>query len=179
MKAMWLPLIIISAALTGCAVPKQQPKISLVSVFDKDQAERMMAEGTNSIKGSSLMRQVNGGVVTCAGRAVALFPATQYAIERMRFIYGSDTSGTVGAMSLQTNPEPFTNTDPDYRRMIKTTQCDAQGFFKFEKLSDGEFIVLTTIFWKSNPNSAFYEGGGMMRKIKVQSGEVKEIVIAP
>jgi len=179
MKAIGLTLIIVSAVLTGCAVPKQQSKISLVSVFDKDQAERMMIEGTNSIKGSSLMRQVNGGVVSCAGQIVRLLPATPYAIERMRFIYGSDTSGTASAMSLQTNPEPFTNTDLDYQRIGKTTQCDTQGFFKFEKLSDGEFIVITRIFWKSNPNSAFYEGGGMMRKIKVQSGEVKEIVIAP
>ena len=175
----WLSLILVVVALTGCAVPKQQPKISLVSVFDKEQAEKLMAEGNNTIKGSALMRQVSGGVVSCAGQAIQLIPATAYANERMLAIYGNDISGMVNAASLQMNPDPFIYTDPEYLRLNKGTQCDAQGYFKFEKIADGEFIVFSRITWKANPNSLFFEGGAMMRKIKVQGGEVKELVIAP
>lgn len=74
---------------------------------------------------------------------------------------------------------PFETTDPDYERLSKRTLCDAQGFFKFEKLADGEFFVTSSVTWKANPNSPFFEGGWMMRRVKVERGETKELVLAP
>jgi hypothetical protein len=171
-------LFSVSLGLAGCAVPKQQ-KFSLTSTFDKEQAQKLMLEGKNSIKGSALMRQVNGGVVTCAGQVIQLIPATAYAQERMRYLYGNDTRGFRNAFVSQMNPDPFEYTDPAYAQITKMGTCDAQGFFKFEKLSDGEFFLISRITWKANPNSFSDEGGFMMRKVKLSGGEQVELVMAP
>jgi hypothetical protein len=168
----------LAISVAGCAVP-QQPKIDLLSKFDKEHAERLLSEGKNTIKGSALMRQVGGGVVTCAGQAVSLIPATAYATERMTHLYRTDTGGTRPASVLQMNREPFSNTNPEYYAATRRGMCDAQGFFKFDKVADGDFYITTVIRWKSNPNSPMYEGGAMMRKVSVANGETKEIVIAP
>lgn len=179
MKKSVILAIAACAVLAGCAAPKQQAKIKLHTLLNKEQAEMLMSDGSNTIKGSALMRQVSGGVVTCAGQNVSIVPATNYAYERVRHLYGSDTAGTRNAFVIQNNPEPFETTDEDYQKYQKRTLCDAQGFFKFEKLADGEFFVISAITWKANPNSVYFEGGWMMRKVKVSGGEVKEIVIAP
>ena len=181
MKKSALVAILSSAILMGCAAPKPQPqqKIKLYTLFNKEQAEQQMADGNNTIKGSALMRQVSGGVVTCAGQTISVYPATTYAYERIRNLYGSDTAGTRNAFAIQNNPDPFETTDVDYQKYQKRTLCDTQGFFKFEKMADGEFFIVSAITWKANPNSQFYEGGWMMRKVKLSGGEVKEIVIAP
>jgi len=168
----------VAIVLFGCASPTKQ-KISLQSTFNKEQAQKLMAAGPNTIKGSALMRQVGGAVVTCAGQAIGLYPVTEYSTERVKHIYGNDNIGMISAFVAQHNLNPFENTDEDYRTLSKSTQCDAQGFFKFEKIADGEFYLTSSIMWKSNPSSMYYEGGIMMRKVKVQGGEIKELVMAP
>lgn len=174
-----MSVAVLAFLIAGCALPPAQPKIRLLTTFDKVQAEKLLMDGPNTIKGSSLMRQVNGGVVTCAGESVQLLPATTYAAERVRHIYGSDTAGIRLASVAQSNPEPFETTDPDFESRFKNTTCDAQGYFKFERVADGEFFVLSGIVWKANPRSVIFEGGFMMRRIKVQGGETKELVLTP
>jgi hypothetical protein len=165
--------------VTSCAQNKPITKLYLVSIFSKEETSRLASPGINSIKGSSLMRQVGGGVVTCAGQQIALIPATNYASERMRYIYGSDKAGYRSVLSMQNSPPAFSETDPDYLNLQKNTLCDAQGFFKFEKIADGDFFLLSTIAWKADPNSFVYEGGTMLRKVHVEGGEMAELVIAP
>ena len=97
----------------------------------------------------------------------------------MRYIYGSDKAGYRSVLSMQNSPPAFSETDPDYLNLQKTTLCDAQGFFKFEKIADGDFFLLSTIAWKADANSFVYEGGTMLRKVHVESGEIAELVIAP
>ena len=165
-------------ALSGCA-SKPPQKIALQNTFDGAEATRLLSPGTSTIKGSALMRQVGGGVVTCAGQDVRLVPATSYAKERMINLYGSIDKGTRSAFLLQTNSEPFESTHPNYVGLQRVTTCDAQGFFKFEGVASGEFFVMSTITWKANPSSVFYEGGSMMRRVIVDTSEAKELVIAP
>lgn len=174
-----IALVLCALTLVACGTRQPQPKIQLHTMFNTEQAQQLMREGTNTIKGSALMRQVSGGVVTCAGQFVGLVPATTYAYERIRHLYGSDLSGTRNAFLAQNNPDPFESTDPNYTEMQKRTLCDAQGFFKFEKLADGEFFILSSVSWKANPNSMYFEGGWMMKRVAVKGGEVKEIVMAP
>lgn len=56
--------------VTSCAQNKPLTKLNLVSIFSKEETSRLASPGINSIKGSSLMRQVGGGVVTCAGQLI-------------------------------------------------------------------------------------------------------------
>jgi hypothetical protein len=169
--------LIFTLILVACAVPQQpKTKFHVQSTFNEEQAQSLMKEGSNTIKGSALMRQMGGGVVTCAGQKITLIPATDYAIERIRYIYDSDISGTyLFAMNKPAIEEP----PPKYEELRHSVLCDSQGFFKFEKIANGEFFLIAAITWRANTSSAFPEGGYMMRKISLLNGEVKEIVIAP
>jgi hypothetical protein len=163
---------IMVATFAGCAV---QPvaKINLSTKFDKEEAQKLLKDGPNTIKGSALIRQAGGGVVTCAGREVRLVPATAYASERIGYIYNNGSSGFAPAYK-QTQ---FSENETDYFVNVKNSMCDAQGYFKFEKVADGEFYVLTNILWRVNQYNN--EGGALMRKVKVNAGEIKEVVLAP
>jgi hypothetical protein len=168
----------IAVGIAGCGTTPVS-KVRMLNSFDAAEAKSLLASGKNSIHGSALMRQVGGGVVSCAGTQVRLIPATAYAQERMVFIYQSGTAGTKSAMQLQLNPDPFEATDPKYFEMQKVAICDAQGVFKFNDVADGDFFIITQITWKANPSSSFFEGGTMMRRVQVRDGERRELVIAP
>ncbi len=155
--------------LSSCASIPQTPKHALHSEFNADQARRMLEKGTNTIKGSALMRQRGGGVVTCAGQTVFLIPATAYAVERMHFIYGPQDRGFGGKPGqLEDNSL--------YVELTRRTRCDAQGFFAFDQVADGMFYVMTRINWETGRSA---EGGGLMHRVTLSGVETREIVLAP
>ena len=161
----------IGAAISGCAAPPVQ--VDIDAPFDANEARRLTSPGVNAIKGSGLMRQVGGGTVTCAGRDVLLVPATAYAKRRFDAIYGPDASRGYQPASRRYvfSPEP-----PEYRALTHRTTCDAQGFFAFDKVADGDFYAVTLIVWQVGPNQ---QGGAMMRRVKVFGGEIANVVLAP
>jgi len=136
----------------------------------------MLEQGENTIKGSALIRQRGGGVVTCAGCEVVLIPATDYARERIRTIYGNEIKGynTAGFGRKQVK---FDSSEPEYFQLMKKTIGDAQGYFSFPNIKDGDYFVVTYIAWKVN--DYFYEGGNLMQYVVVSGGGTKEIVLAP
>lgn len=163
--------IVAAAALAGCAAPNVTPY--QLATFDKAQAEKWLQPGTNTIKGSALIRQAGGGVVNCAGGEVQLIPATEHAKQRMLNIYGSTVSGYRRAFS---GPAPkFENESTEYLHTMRKTTCDAQGFFKFDKVADGDFFVITVVTWRVT--QYFPEGGALMQRVDVGGGETKEIVL--
>ena len=173
MKTKSVILAALLATLSGCVTPPQ--KITIKEEFNVVEAKSLLAEGKNSVHGSSLIRQRGGGVVTCAGNEVILTPATSYATERMLVIYGSADRGYNPAMGGKNIV--FENQHALYGFMTKKALCDAQGFFKFENLADGSFYVVSQVIWESG--RAGYEGGFIMQKVTVKGGESKEIILAP
>jgi hypothetical protein len=161
--------------LTSCQTTQPTIKVNLTSVFDKALTEKMLLPGKNTIKGSALINQKGGGVVTCAGKWVGVRPATAYAQERILNIYGNSEGGGVNV-----NYAPgreFIPDNQDYYTLYKRTVCDPLGFFIFEDLADGDFFVFTDIYWEVQWN-AYYtsvEGATMVRKISVKNGEVKTV----
>ena len=84
-------IFMLLALLTSCA---STPSIVLVTnAFDAEEAALVFREGTGTISGSALIRQQGGGVVSCAGTTIMLLPATAYAAERIRALYGSTLGG--------------------------------------------------------------------------------------
>jgi hypothetical protein len=160
-----------SLAISGCVTMGKV--VSLHSSFDAEEANRLLQPGKNSIRGSALIRQSGGGVVTCAGNQVELVPATLYAIERMQIIYRNDVRGYASPNMFSDRPVP---PDPRYMNLTRKTICDAQGFFKFENVADGEFFVFSTIVWQVG---SAYQGGHLMQRVSVQGGSTAEIVLAP
>lgn len=163
------------AALSGC-VSNPPQKVNVSSLFDAAETKRLLDSGPNVIRGSALIRQRGGGVVSCAGMEVALVPATSYASERILALYGSTEKGFnsagLGGRRVQFENEPL-----EYRQLQKKVTCDAQGFFKFDQVANGSFFVTAVITWKVN--DYFLEGGALMQRLSVAGGETKEIVLAP
>lgn len=167
-----LALLTATVLLAGCAAPQ---KFSSTVPFDAEQARALLVDGSNSVRGSALIRQRAGGVVTCAGRDVALIPATTYADEKLNALYGNTERGfnrASGGKRLSAEGEPA-----EYRQLIRRTTCDAQGFFKFDKVADGSFYVVTAITWQVN--DYVQEGGGLMQRVTLSGGNTKELVLAP
>jgi hypothetical protein len=164
--------VILCAILGGCVAPQ---KISISSPFDPVLTKKLLADGINTIQGSALIRQRGGGVVTCAGQEVTLTPATAYSSERVKALFGSSLGGYAPAFGGRR--VEFESTAPEYWSSSRSTICDAQGNFRFDKMADGSFYVNTQITWNVSPYAT--EGGSITRLITLSGGETKNIVLTP
>lgn len=164
-------LIAIVAFLAGCAAPAT-PTVNLGAPFDAADARRLLVPGVNTIRGSAFLRQQGGGVVTCAGSDVSLVPATAYAKRIYQALYGTDQG------QARHKGERFTVTpqSDEFGQLVKKTQCDAQGYFTFDRVADGDFFVETTVAWMV---AGVKNGGPIMRRVTVAGGSTAAIVIAP
>lgn len=159
--------------LTGCAAT--QPKVvQMVFPFDDAAAAEAMKPGTNSVTGSAFLRQRGGGVVTCAGAGVMLFPATRYAVERVKYLYGNSRDG-VRSVSQHRELIQFEPDAPGYKTAVIETRCDAQGKFSFDRVADGDWFVVTQVTWSTGPYNT--EGGTLMQRFSLNGGEVKNLII--
>ena len=159
--------------LAGCVTPSKAPVVTTRIPFDAGQALAALGKGNNSIKGSALLRQKGGGVVTCAGLEVRLYPVTPYSSERISILYGSFEGGYRSTAAPRIVFEP--NNDALYISATRSTTCDAQGYFRFDELKDGSFYVNTVVTWRIGQST---QGGGIVRKVTVSGGKVEEIVLS-
>ena len=118
--------------------------------------------GDGSIVGQGFMRQVGGGVVTCAGAQVIAVPSTQYTRER----FAAALSG------LQVN-------DPDAHTfatlgVTKLSRCDAQGNFTIENLRPGTWLVATDVTWMVGYSA---QGGSVVGEAQVSEGKATQIIL--
>lgn len=148
-------------------------RVQITTPYDGTEAKSLLKQGSNTVTGSALIRQKGGGVVTCAGNDANLIPATAYARERMHALYGSDSKGYRGGVTREVIFEPE---EPEYKENIRTTRCDAQGFFKFRNVADGQFFVVTSVLWSSGYVA---EGGVLMQRVSLSDGQEEEIVLSP
>jgi hypothetical protein len=160
---------ILAVLLTACATPPLPVK-EISAPFDQAQAQRLLKDGPNTIKGNALIRKRGGDVVTCAGRSVRLVPATKYAEQRMLAFYGSSRYQGLD-VKYRFNPDP-----PEYSTNAKEQKCDSQGDFVFERVADGDYFVVTQITWETTMSN---QGGNLMQRVSVSGGRTVSIVMAP
>lgn len=163
--------ILAALILAGCA----GGPVTLQSRFDPAEVAWFSARGTNTIEGSAIVRSYNGTVKTCAALPVMLFPVTAYARERMAHLYGSETEGF--NLLVGGRPADFANDDPRYQAAVKTTRCDAHGRFAFSELPDGDYYVVATVTWRERA-MGMDEGGSLMQRVHVSTGETKDVLLA-
>lgn len=156
---------LVAVVLQACAVA--HPPVIIHEPFDAAQAKAMLQPGANTLTGSALIRQRGGGIVTCAGNTVRLVPATLYAKRRMAVIYGG--------VRIARQTVPFSPDPAEYAELTRTTVCNAQGFFTFNGVADGDFFVVTEIRWTVGYS---VEGGSLMERVSLQGAEKKEITLA-
>lgn len=169
MKKILLPLIsvIIVTTLAGCAV-----EIETTSKFDPVEAAYINTQGSATITGQAFMRQMGGGVVTCAGNEVDLIPAVTFSKERITKIYGNVTGGRVGALTGRS----ATGVDPRYFSMKRIAICDAQGNFQFDRVANGDYYLFSYVTW-AVPGSMFPEGGSTAKLIQVRNGRPQRVIM--
>lgn len=161
-----------AAVLTGCAAPVQQrPAINISVPFDSAQASRLLQDGANTIKGNAFLRQRGGGVVTCAGSQVYLVPGTDYAKQRFAALYSGD--GNTGINRRRIDPI-FVPDSAEYKASVKTTKCDAQGNFVFDRVADGTFYLTTVVNWQVG---GVNQGGHLMHRAQVKGVETLNLVM--
>jgi len=165
----FIAVSLISILLIGCL-----QQYTIKSNFNESEAQNALKQGKNTVRGSALIRQNIGNVVTCAGTQVSLIPVNEYSNERIFYLYKNTQKGFIG--SIFANQTPFANDNPAYHRAMINTICNAQGFFTIENVSDGEFFVIARVMWRVGYST---EGGMLMRKVSVRNGENVEIVLSP
>lgn len=152
-------------ALSACVTP---PNYEITAVFSEPHAQELLKPGTNTIKGNAFFRQRGGGVVSCAGNVVYLIPATEYAKQRINFIYRSSNFSSFTS---------YGKISPDvgaYHSHIRHGQCDASGNFIFDRVADGEFFVTTSISWEVGRD---IQGGNLMHRVNVKNGETSSVIM--
>jgi len=171
-----LLLIPTIALLTACATA---PQYTGTASFDSEEVSWFNEQGTNTIEGSAFVRQNNGGVVTCAGGRVDIFPAGRYASDRIAHLYGP---GATGFNVRRGGNLP--DADPEYLHTQKNVHCDVEGKFTVNDLPDGAYFLTTTVNWNTYTYGGIFgpiahaQGGNLMARVVVQGGETKSIAMS-
>lgn len=152
-------------ALSGCV----GREIKTTVAFDPKEVAYINEQGTAKIEGQAFMRQLGGGVVTCAGSGAYLYPAGEYATQRMTQLYGSKQGGSIGFYDGAKNLGAT-----EYLTMTRETICDASGNFTFENVADGEYYLTTTVVWKAGYAT---QGGHISKRIKIADGQSQKVIL--
>ena len=168
-----LSLVFTVLALSSCAVAP----VTLTETFDEAEAEKQIKDGKNTIEGSAVWREKNGGIQKCSGYQVFLYPATKYAAERLKYQYGD---GENGSREAKKEKIIFVPDEWNFHQLSRKTVCDVDGKFEFENVADGDYFVETKIVW-GNPEEPEQqtEGGSLMKKISIKGGKKIKIVLSP
>lgn len=138
-------------ALAGCMPIQPRAPVPMGNVFTVEDHAAYIKAGTGALAGQAFLRQQGGGVVTCAGSQVMLFPATPYFREVLLIMRSGDT--------------PIINRQfPEMAVLDRRSQCDAQGNFVFTGLPAGRYIVLTQVQWMVGYHA---QGGVVGREVDV------------
>ncbi|MGZ9568805.1 hypothetical protein ACVTTK_05500 [Alcaligenes nematophilus] len=170
--------IAVLAGLTGCVT--MQPKemeYKIASDFNIEFARNQIADGLGEINGTAFLTQKGGGVVTCAGQDVHLFPVTEYASDRVSYLYGGlpslNRTVTQNIRNVLNRKPSFVPDPPEYKEYSKVTKCDANGEFQFSQVKDGEYYINTAVYWQAQT----YQGGLLLTRAKVEDGKSPRIIM--
>lgn len=161
MRLIALALLLIP--LAACATPRVVQPLPIAPA-DVRLATAALEPGNATIKGSALLRQQGGGIVTCAGNPVVLVPATASGSESLVRFFGGDR----GLLDTR-DDDSFVLPEPN-----RVALCNAQGFFTFDKVRAGRWHVLTAVTWAAGYSA---QGGTLLATTEVpESGEVEVVL---
>jgi len=145
--------------IVGCV---RQP-VQMQTKFDYSEHKPYADRGENTVKVQDFLRQQGGGVVTCAGSEAILIPNTPFFREAFKHYREIK------------KPQPAEKISPEFRSMVKRSQCDAQGNFAFHNVPDGSWFLFTPVTWQVRDSE---QGGMLVREIKVANKEVTPVLLS-
>lgn len=160
-------MCMIAVSLSACAIG-HPPPIPMQTKFRSEDHQAYLQPGTNTIQGQGFLRQQGGNVVTCAGEAVFVVPATPFFREIVaHFRAGNDP---------QLNQGPDPDAAQAIAQVLKQSQCDAQGNFVFHDLPTGNWLIATQVQWKIG--YGIPQGGSLVREVVLGSTLVTQVLLS-
>jgi len=169
--------VTVAVVLTaGCATPTPPaPPAQMTSPFNPADVAWSRAPGTATVEGRAAIAAGGGVSRTCAGSEAQLFPASAYATEMMRMVFGNDARGYV---TIASSPRYPASIAPDFSRTVRRVGCDADGRFRFEAVPAGRWYIFANVIWGS-AGDASPQGGALMQRIDVAEGGRANVLLAP
>ena len=99
--------------------------------------------------GTARIQGLTAQGASCAGKAVALTPATPYSSERIHALYGSNDYAVVSMQVVRA--KTIVNDNPAMRGYVRAARCDAAGGFVFDKLPAGPYFIIAEVDDASGP----------------------------
>jgi hypothetical protein len=93
--------------------------------------------------GTARIQGLTAAGASCAGKAVALTPATPYSSERIRALYGSTEYAVLPMQAVRA--KTIVNDNPAMRGYVRAARCDATGAFYFDKLPAGPYFIIAEV----------------------------------
>lgn len=169
--------LLTASALVGCASTTTPKYANIISPFNPNEVAWIKKEGVGTVTGQAFLKTRGGDVKTCAGNKVILIPSSNYAVERIRLLYGTGDKGI--SYNLQTSSgEYLPVSDPLYQEYTLQTYCDASGNFEFDNLPDGIYYINTSVFWETGAKYKGTQGGYLMQRVAINGGSSNKYIIA-
>lgn len=164
--------------ISGCVSMPTGKTVLVNGKFDVADATAKMQPGSAKLSGTAFMRQKGGGVVTCAGQEVALFPVTDYATDRLNHIYHSaPRTGSIAYADYYSprHKDNFSPDLPEYRSLMHKTLCDAQGNFEFKNIKYGRYYITTGVIWQVGHS---VNGGAISTQVHINSDDPQRLILS-
>ncbi|PSC05005.1 hypothetical protein SLNSH_11200 [Alsobacter soli] len=152
----------VCAGLSACVT--YQP---LDTAFDDAMAAKAKAQlepGMATIKGSAFLRKPSGSFVTAGGEWVYLIPATPYAEERFKRLFGE---GRYNSAVWGNNAPP---PDPRFSELMRKLKAHKDGSFRFENVKPGRYFVSSSLTWTPK-DEILPHGGAVYDEVTVKGEE--------
>ena len=146
--------LFVFAFLTACA----PPTFKVTDYGTPEEWAPYKAGGQGVLEGQAFLRQQGGGVVTCAGSEVVIFPATP---STRRIVARARSEGAMFDVSGA----------PSYTGGGQKSVCDAQGNFRFQGLAAGPWFVTTLVVWMVG---YYQQGGWLLQEVNVSSSGISK-----
>lgn len=158
-----LAAIIFALCLAGCIerAPSTVP-------FSTAEASYIKKTGTGEITGHAFRIKASGVVVNAAGQVVRLIPATPFARQRFKSLFGDSLYLAHSHYPREDKP------DPGYGEYTRTTRAEANGRFAFSKVAPGTYILTTQIIW-GDEDALFREGGLVYDTVELTGKETEPV----
>jgi hypothetical protein len=148
----------------GSCVERSEP----TARFSTEEASYIKKSGTGIITGHAFRTKASGTVVNAAGQVVRLIPATGFARERFRSLFGDSLYLAHSHYPREDKP------DPAYGEYTRTTRAEANGRFVFRNVAPGTYIVTTQIVW-GDEDALFREGGLVYDTVELTGKESEPV----
>lgn len=154
--------------LTSCATGS---RVAYIPTAEYERPEWLDSEAKGRIEGSAFRRTRGGEVRTCAGGEIYAVPVSDYASERMNFIYGN-LSGGAARNDIGIPPTE------KYKKDWFTAFCDVSGNFVFENVPVGEYFLVASIVWEYQGRYLMLPTGGpVMRVVSVTENNTSKSIV--